>query len=233
MRQGLTKHDIIIGYMNPERARDVQIRMPTFDRFAGLRKDIQSITKFAVAQTAKYIPLHETTIRIVDDPKSVIPNHAHSGWTHSADSIRITLDPHFPHKEKLLYEELPRTISHELHHAVRAKALVNEPNTLGAALINEGLATHFETEVWGGEPSKWATALNQEQLQELLKVAVNERTDTTYDHARWFFGAKELPRWTGYTIGVYLVKEYLRLHPEQTAASLVATPADTIFDGLR
>lgn len=219
--------------MMQERVGDVQVRMPLFDRFAGLRKDIQSITKFAVAQTAKHIPLHETTIRILDNPQRVIPEHAHSGWTHSAEKVRITLNPKFPDKEKLLYEELPRSVSHELHHAVRTKALPDEPETLGAALISEGLAVQFETEVWGGKPSAWATALTEEQIFALLDIVVAEIGNEKYNHARWFFGTENLPRWGGYAIGMYLVREYLRLHPGETAASLVSTPSTVILDGLK
>lgn len=218
--------------MRQERVEGVRVWMPMFDRFAGLRKDIQSIAKFAVAQTAKHIPLHEATIRILNNPKHVIAGHAHSGWTHSAEKVRITLNPKFPDKEKLLYEELPRSISHELHHAVRANALPHEPKTLGATLISEGLAVQFETEVWGGKPSAWATALTEEQLSVVRDAAATEIGNDHYDHAAWFFGSGHLPRWAGYTLGVHLVGEYLALHPRETAASLVSTPSAVILDGL-
>lgn len=213
-----------------ERVGEVTVRVPLFDRFAELRKDIQSITKFAVAQTATYIPLHETTIRILDDPKNVIPDHAHAGWTFSPESIVIRLNPNFPDKEQLLKTELPRSVSHELHHAVRKKALPNEKRTLGSVLISEGLATQFETEVWGGKPSAWTTALNEEQIFTLLDTVITEIGNEKYNHARWFFGTEDVPRWAGYAIGSYLVREYLKIHPGQTAASLVSTPSATILD---
>ena len=219
--------------INVERIDQVNIRMPIIDQFSGLRKDIQGIVHNAIEKTKQYIPLHETTIRIKNDPDGVIKDHAHGGWTFTPESIVIKVNPNFPDKEKFLHEELPRSISHELHHAVREKVLKDEPRSLGRMLIFEGLATYFETEVWGGEPSKWANALTPEQLQDVLKVAINELSDDKYDHSRWFFGTKDLARWTGYTIGVYLIKEYLKLHPDQTAASLVTTPASTILEGLK
>lgn len=215
-----------------ERIGEVQVRVPMFDRFAGLRSDIQSMTKFAVAQTAKYIPLHETTIRILDDPKNVIPDHAHAGWTYSPESIVIKLNPNFPDKDQLLKKELPRAVSHELHHAVRKKALPNEKRTLGSVLISEGLAVQFETEVWDGKPSAWTTALNEEQIHAMLYTVIAEIQNEKYNHARWFFGTEDLPRWAGYAIGSYFVRAYLKLHPGETAASLVSTPSEIIIDSL-
>lgn len=219
--------------MNPERPADIHIRMPFIDRFAGLRNSIQETVNGAVEKTKKYLQLHEATIRIKNDPNGVIRGHAHGGWTFSADNIVIKVDPNFPDREQFLNVELPRSVSHELHHSVRLKELPDEPRTLGAALVFEGLATCFENEVWGGQPSKWANTLNHEQIQELLPMVIQEQNNLKYNHAKWFFGTEELPQWTGYSIGVYLVQKYLQLHPGETAASLVSTPADIIFDGLR
>lgn len=218
--------------INVEQIDGVRIRMPIIDEFAGLRKDIQSTVAAAIKKTKSFLPLHELTLRIKNDPEVVIPDHAHAGWTYSPESIVIKLNPNFPDKEQLLKTELPRSVSHELHHAVRKKALPNEKRTLGSMLISEGLATQFETEVWGGKPSAWATALTPEQIQSILEKAMKELTNTEHDDGRWFFGTKDLPRWTGYAIGIYLVQEYLKLHPEQTAASLVTVPAKVLLKEL-
>lgn len=216
--------------MNRERAGDVRIHMPVFDRFDGLRNDIQSVTKNAIEQTARHLPLHNVTIHIKDDPAGVIPGYAHGGWTLSSEEVQIKLDPHFPNRAQLLTVELPRSVSHELHHAVRNKLLPNEPRSLGAALIREGLATVFETDVWSGEPSAWAKPLAPKEAHDLLVQMNAERHESTYDHARWFFGTGDLPRWAGYSLGVFIVGEYIKLHSRETAASLVAVPADVILD---
>lgn len=210
----------------------MHVRLPLFDRFAGLRKDIKLVIQTSVDQTARYLPLHDVDIRIKNDPSGVIPEHAHSGWTYSKDKVQIKINPQFSDREQLLHIELPRAISHELHHAVRDKALPNEPKTLGAALIKEGLAVVFETDVWGGEPSAWAQALTEEQIHDLLSEAIKESNNDTYNSGRWFFGKSDLPRWTGYSIGTYLIKEYLKLHPNETAASLVTVPAAIILNEL-
>jgi len=51
------------------------------------------------------------------------------------------------------------------------------------------------------------------------------------DHAEWFFGSGDLPRWAGYTLGFDIVSGYLRRHPALTAADLVTTDAETILRG--
>lgn len=219
--------------MNPERPNAIRVQLPTFENIERVRNAVQVCADMAVKKTSEHLPIHELTLQIKDDPRGVIPEHAHSGWTHSADNITIKFDPYFPNKEQLLEIELPRSISHELHHAVRLKSLPDEPRYLGAALIFEGLATCFETEVWGGKPSKWAGALSQNQIDDLLKKVNCELNDANYKQARWFFGSDDIPRWAGYTIGAYLVKEYLKQHPDQTCASLVATPSKVILDSLK
>ena len=45
-----------------------------------------------------------------------------------------------------------------------------------------------------------------------------------------FVGLKNtIPRNTGYTIGFALVRDYLDKHPNETAASLYATPANNFL----
>ena len=229
----IERHGAVFNFFQTERVGDVTIRMSMIDGFAGLRKDLQRVTKNAIEQTSRHLSLHELTIRIKNDPKKVIPGHAHAGWTHSAKDVQIKLNPNFSDKKHLLQGEFPRSVSHELHHAVRNKALPGEKRSLGSALIKEGLATVFETEVWGGTPSDWAKPLSKEQMQSLLEKVIVESEDPNYNHGRWFFGTSDLPRWAGYSIGVSLIKEYIRLHPNETAATLVATSASAILDELK
>lgn len=229
----IERHGAVFNFFQTERVGEVTIKMSMVDGFFGLRKDIQSVTRNAIEQTSRYLPLHELTISIKNDPKKVIPGHAHAGWTHSSKDVQIKVNPTNSNKEHLLHVELSRSVSHELHHAVRAKALPHENRSLGSAIIKEGLATIFETEVWGGTPSEWAKPLAKEQMDDLLKNVLVEKEDPHYNHGRWFFGTSDLPRWAGYSIGVTLIKEYIRLHPNETAATLVATPASVILDEIK
>jgi uncharacterized protein YjaZ len=54
--------------------------------------------------------------------------------------------------------------------------------------------------------------------------------DREFDHLEWFVGLKKtIPKNAGYTIGFKLVSDYLQKHPNETAVSLYATPADSFL----
>lgn len=194
--------------------------------FKILKRTIQR----AVEKTAEYISLHPIDIVVYDNPRQAIPGFGHGGRTHNPHTIHVSLDPSFPDFEQVIKKEIPKTISHELHHTVRWKA-VGYGTTLLERLVSEGLATHFEQDMWGGTPSPWATALNFKSLADIHEKAKLEYTSTTFHHGRWFYGAGDLPRWAGYSLGFHLVEQYLKKNPEETAAILVRAPAETFAAG--
>lgn len=193
--------------------------------------DLEQTIKGAITKTAGCISLHLIDMVVYDDPRGVIRGFGQGGRTHNAYVVSISLDPAFADFQKIvLGNDLPRSISHELHHAVRWRA-VGYGKTLLEVLISEGLAVYFEQEVWGGKPSPWATALSKKVLAEIHVQARTEYANTKYDHTRWFFGTGDLPRWAGYTLGYQLVGTYLKKNPDQTAATLVSAPAKAFVAG--
>jgi uncharacterized protein YjaZ len=96
------------------------------------------------------------------------------------------------------------------------------------ALINEGLADHFDMEVNSTSPYLWNKALNEEELKIFQKLAEKEYFNENYNHNDWFFGSTErnIPRWTGYSLGFYLVEKYLKTHPDQKASNLYNVEAE-------
>lgn len=143
----------------------------------------------------------------------------------------VALNPQHNHFPQTIRDQIPRVLAHELHHCMRTRG-PGYGETLAEALISEGLADHFDHEVWGKEPQLWSIALTDEQALPLLERARGELDNKPYNHAAWFFGSAEqhIPRWTGYTLGFRLVADYLRLHPEQTAAELHAMPASAFIE---
>jgi uncharacterized protein YjaZ len=126
--------------------------------------------------------------------------------------------------EIALADRLPHIVAHELHHVARVRGL-NPATTLFEALISEGLADHFGLELLGGPLPPWSNALTPDEIEHFLRLAEPEFDDLN-DYDRWFFGfAPGIPRWTGYTLGFYLVGEYIA-RSGQSAAELVHTPAD-------
>lgn len=192
-------------------------------RFDPYLKDLEQTINLAIKKTTEKIPVDKVDLVIYDNPAQVIKEVGVGGRTHLPYLVRISLNPGFPNFGNVIKYDLPRSISHELHHAARWKT-VGYSKTLGEAIITEGLAVSFETEVWGGKPSQWATAVKGAELNKLLKIAKEEANDDHYNHYKWFFGKADLPRWAGYSLGYYLVQKYLAKHPQELSSTLLSRP---------
>jgi len=162
----------------------------------------------------------------------VIPEIGHVGFAPGIGVLELTIDPDNPNLANHMGEPLERMMAHELHHAMRWET-VGYGTTLGEVLISEGLAGRFAQELYGGEGELWERAASREHLGAIAERAAVHANDTDYDHATWFFGSGELPRWVGYTLGWEIVGDYLRNHPGLTASGLAGTPADRILPSLR
>ncbi|MVZ80379.1 peptidase, partial [Escherichia coli] len=53
-----------------------------------------------------------------------------------------------------------------------------------------------------------------------------------YNHNVWFFGAGDLPRWLGYSLGFDLVARYLSAHPEHRASTLTDASAEVFRNSI-
>ncbi|MEM9248198.1 MAG: DUF2268 domain-containing putative Zn-dependent protease [Pseudomonadota bacterium] len=91
---------------------------------------------------------------------------------------------------------------------------------------------HFAGELYGECPEPWEEALSDAEYAHASTLAATEWASETYNHAKWFFGAGDLPRWAGYTLGYRLVGRYLAENPKETAASLVNAPAEDFRSAL-
>jgi hypothetical protein len=63
------------------------------------------------------------------------------------------------------------------------------------------------------------------RLQEELQAS-------RYDHASWFFGCGNLPRWAGYGFGWQIVGKYLACSPERRPSRLAGVFAADVFSVL-
>lgn len=174
--------------------------------------------------------VNEVDIVFSVNPQATIPEFGIGGYTPNAHTIFISLDPKHSKFISSLKTELPRTLAHELHHTVRWI----DPGygqTLGEALITEGLAANFELEVFGKKPNMWDVAVRGKKLRQLQKRALREFQSSKYNHNDWFFGSerRNIPRWTGYALGYRMVQEYLRKNYQLQPSKLVATKADELL----
>ena len=189
------------------------------------KTEIEHAVANAVKLISEKIPLSDIDIVAFDYPFSTREGMGIGGYA-DPNTVWTSLDPAFLDFNKVISEEIRRTLAHELHHCIRTRG----PGygwTLFEAMISDGLADHFVIEMWGKPPYPWDTALTRTQRERLLKRAKRVWNRRVYDN-RWFGGkkSKDIPKWTGYSIGFWLVGQYLSKHPTESAASLVSAPAE-------
>jgi hypothetical protein len=190
---------------------------------------ITNVSSDSILSATRLVPVHDVDIVFSDNPLRAIPHMGFGGHTETKNLVQIACNPEFPNLEQSIKENLPRTIAHELYHCLRNYSFaMYKGRTLLDALINEGLADHFAIEVTGKPPEKWSQSLTKEELPHFLELAQKQYYITPYNHTAWFFGSEKenIPKWTGYTLGFYLIREYLNNHPGQKPSTLYPLKAE-------
>ena len=138
------------------------------------------------------------------------------GSAYAPGRIELTIDVARNVPAEILREQLLKTIYHEYHHAVRWDG-PGYGNSLGEALVSEGLAQVFVHEMMVCPPEPWEAPLSEHEMSHLCKLAYDAFDDEDYSHDAWFFGSESLPNWAGYSRGKLLVVRYLDEVPGRTA----------------
>jgi hypothetical protein len=104
---------------------------------------------------------------------------------------------------------------HELCHAARWGKNNERITSLFDGIISEGIATYFEAKFIKNRNERTVfiqTILERpDEENEKILDQLRDRLDSNeYDYNAIFFtGNNKLPRWSGYSLGFYLVKKYL------------------------
>lgn len=190
---------------------------------------IKEETFSAFHEIHKLLPQTNLDIVFMHAPRATIPEEHIGGRSTSSSHIFVYLDAKYPELNRVIKEELKKTLAHEYHHACRWKT-VGYGQTLGEALITEGLADHFTQEVFKCAIPRWSSALSQNDLEKYKKEALLEINSYDYNHVAWFFGDKKIPRWAGYSLGYEIVRSYMQKNSTASAAKMADTPAKIILD---
>lgn len=158
-----------------------------------------------------------------------------SGYAPDAHTTYITLDANYANYMDVNWQgHLAKSVAHEFHHNKRW-GIVGYGETLGEALVSEGLAQAFEVEM-GHKVSPYSINLTKEELFEASerarKVILSEEG---YSHANWFFGTEKIQdakedfkRWTGYSLGFSIVSKWLLDNEESRQKSGCNTAAKAV-----
>lgn len=121
-------------------------------------------------------------------------------------TVHIYIDAKNINKKGIL-----KTLAHELNHLRFYENYKDLNFTIQECLILEGLAECFREYMVGGEIAPWSNALNEKQvISELKNIEPFLASRKRADYENIFFGSKKFKRWTGYSIGYYLVKKFLK-----------------------
>lgn len=147
---------------------------------------------------------------VVQASQHVIPEIGLLGQCYQPDVVYLSIDPENRNLSRAFDTEFIAALGHELHHAMRHRGPAYG-DTLGQALVSEGLACHFETELRAGEAPFYAKAFDTSELEVFFAKAKGELHERPYDHRAWFFGSDSsgLPRHIGYSLGFWLVDRYI------------------------
>jgi hypothetical protein len=194
---------------------------------------IQTQAASVADRISKIVPLefhrHPVDVVIQYLPDETIPELGFGGSCYRRGLVTINLDPGTTGFEDHLAKGVfDRTLAHELHHAMRWGAC-GYGQSLGEAIVSEGLADLFSEIATGVSAPPWSNALTNGDWRTLLDRAERERDRQDYDHAAWFYGTGELPRWAGYTIGYHLARLYNQDAPEVATTGMIDTPSATVL----
>lgn len=157
----------------------------------------------------------------------IIPEDGVGGYTYASNFIVCALD-----LKSMSIPRFKEMLAHELGHAARWGKNDEWMNTLFDGMISEGIATYFGTEFAKNNSEKqfFTRAMlerSDEENERILNELRGNLDDKNYDYQTIFFtGNDKLPRWSGYSLGYYLVKKYL----EKTHKTIEEAFADKYED---
>ena len=140
----------------------------------------------------------------------IIPEDGVGGRTRTSDFIEFAIN-----EEKATKNLISEMVAHEFCHAARWGKNDEWINSLFDGIISEGIATYLEAEFVKDRNEKTVfieTILERtdDENKKILEKLRDQLESNYYDYDTIFFnGNDELPRWSGYSLGYYLVKKYL------------------------
>ncbi len=170
----------------------------------GKLDELQGLIASSISEVIPIVEkeLHANKIDIifVSASASVIPEYGIGGHFPGPNHIYVSFDPK---SDKITQKGLSDTLLHEIHHSMRWRK-PGYGETLGEAMITEGLACLYEEQHSGNVPIFAKVTLKDNQITRAKKL-LNSKG---YDHSKWFYGSKNVDRWFGYSYGYELCKSY-------------------------
>ena len=184
-------------------------------------KDLISKSLSNVIPTVeKDLKANQIDIIFISAAGLAIPEYGIGGNSPGPNHIYISFDTK---SSNITQQGLDETLFHEIHHCMRWRN-PGYGETLGEAMITEGLACLYEEQKTKNVPIYAQVKLDDEQIKMAMKTLKSKK----YNHSEWFFGGKNIDRWFGYSYGYKLCKDYSN-KTGKNASDLVNVSAESIL----
>jgi hypothetical protein len=171
---------------------------------------------------------------IITTPSFILPTIAEDGIAGKTLHSRLIVLSIDKQQRKISEDFVFETICHEISHSLRWEKLPEYAETMFDVMILEGLAVALEEEamVETGRQDKQfflkeIQKTPQAEIDKMIAVLKDKFEGKVYDYNKIFFtGDDILPRWAGYRLGYYFVKQYLRQTDQNIVQATLASYKD-------
>ncbi len=133
-------------------------------------------------------------------------------------------------------ESVADSVAHEINHTISYYYHFDRYAqwSLLDHIVNEGLVENFREDVLKTKSAPWAVALSEQKAFEILKE-IYPKLSSKDDKIRHtvLFGSDEYERWTGYSIGYWLVKEFRKIKPNLSWEEIIKTKSEDILKSIK
>ncbi|HVB13560.1 MAG TPA: DUF2268 domain-containing putative Zn-dependent protease [Candidatus Dormibacteraeota bacterium] len=218
---------------------EVSLSRGVVKEFARHQFALRRLTEEDLARIGKLLPGPATTIAVtVGDPDQILSQIGATGFTDpETGAITIGLFRYWAQEPPDVIRELARTLAREVNGSVRVTLGVGLGKTLLGRLVTYGIATAFDQSAFPGPPDPWVDELSAKQecrqwrhLEPLLTTVGTHGQVLVVRSANSAIPGKfSLPQLPDLAIGYRIVADYLARTQGVSWATLVDTPAQTIF----
>ena len=171
---------------------------------------------------------------IITTPSFMLPTIAEDGIAGKTLHSRLIMISVDKSQHRVSEDFIFETICHEMSHSLRWEKLPEYAETMFDGMILEGLAVVLEEEamVKTGRQDKQfflkeIQKTPQAEIDKMIAVLKDKFEGKVYDYNKIFFtGDDILPRWAGYRLGYYFVKQYLRQTDQNIVQATLASYKD-------
>ena len=194
----------------------------------------QQAEAFVSSEFAQFA--YEVDVNIAT-PAHLLPTIAEDGIAGKTFHSRLIMLSIDKSQHEISEDFIFETICHEMSHSLRWEKLPEYAETMFDGMILEGLAVVLEEEVMADSGRRdqqfflrEVQKTSQAEIDKMIAALKDSLENKVYDYNKIFFtGDNVLPRWAGYKLGYYFVKQHLHQTSQTIAQATLASYKDFIL----